>query len=62
MVIVLVTSGEHESVDYASVNLFDSESDALGFCLKQNTGPQKYWVKAEFVNQCESIELCQPEK
>jgi len=62
MFIVLATSGKHDSVDYASVHLFDDESDALAFCLKNNTGPKKYWVKAEVVQQGIQVELYQPEE
>lgn len=56
-IIVLKTRGKHESVDYASVHLFNSLTEAQNFCAKENTGRIKYWTNAQIVDDGESIEL-----
>lgn len=61
MIIVLVTEGKHDSVDYATVKLFEERFQAEDFCKTANTGKQKYWRSAEILRDGEQIELCQPE-
>lgn len=59
-VIVLVTEGKHEIIDYATVVLFNNEKEAKEFCRINNTGFCKYWKKAEIIEEDERIELSQP--
>ena len=61
-VIVLVTKGKHETVDYAQVMIFNTACLAEIYCKQTNTGKEKYWVKAEIVGEGKEIELCQPEE
>jgi len=61
MFIVLVTHGKHDSVDYASVHLFEDSQSASDFCQTKNTGAKKYWTKAERIADGEEVELCMPE-
>ncbi len=60
-IIVLVTRGKHESVDYAGVYLFDNMGDAQKFCKSKNTGKIKYWTKAEIIPNGIEIELSHPD-
>ena len=61
MVIVLETSGKHESVDYATVRVFDTLEEANDYCHGVATGLVKYWTEAIVVQNGEKIELSQPE-
>ena len=61
IVLVLVTTGKHESVDTARVFAFANYALAEAFCESRNTGKIKYWTKAEIVSDGEKVELCQPE-
>lgn len=61
VVIVLITEGKNESVDYATVRVFPNKIDALFFCKENATGKQKYWKACEIVGNGERIELCRPE-
>jgi len=56
-IIVLKKQGKHESVDYASIHLFNSLTDAQNFCAKENTGKIKHWTNARIVENGELIEL-----
>jgi hypothetical protein len=60
-VIVLETKGKRESIDYAKVLLFDDPLLAAQYVQRVNTGPVKYWVKAEVVRDGEEVELFMPE-
>ena len=60
-VIVLVTEGKHESVDYAKIATFENRIAALEFCKANNTGRKKHWKKAEIIEDGEQVELCQPD-
>ena len=60
-IIVLVTKGKHESVDYASVHLFDNNKEAKDFIKSTRTGPQKHWTEAEMMVDGFEVELMQPE-
>lgn len=60
-IIVLELQGKHESTDFATVRLFDSETEAEKFCAEKNTGRQKYWTVAQIVMEGEKVELGQPE-
>lgn len=60
-VIVLETKGKHESVDEAKVLLFNDPLIAAQYIQKVNTGPIKYWTKAEVVRDGERVELYMPE-
>lgn len=60
-IIVLVTDGKHESVDSASVRLFENKTDAEAFIALTCSGPKKYWTHAEIVEVGEVIEIHQPE-
>lgn len=62
MIIVLVTTGKHESVDTAKVRLFDERWEAEDYCKNINTGKQKYWINAEIVQDSVPIELAQPKE
>lgn len=61
LVIVLVTEGKYESVDYAKVATFGNRIAALEFCKANNTGRTEYWKKAEIIEDGEKVELCQPD-
>jgi len=61
MIIVLKTSGKHESVDYAEVRLFDDRKSANVYCDMVSTGHKKYWVNAEIISEGKEIELSQPD-
>lgn len=61
VVIVLITEGKNESVDYATVRVFPNKRDALYFCKENTTGRQKYWKACEIVGNGERMELCRPE-
>jgi hypothetical protein len=61
-IIVLTTEGKHESVDYASVIIFQTIEDAIVFCNNFCTGKTKHWKHAEIVQDNERIELQQPEQ
>ena len=61
MVIVLVTKGKNESVDYAKVMLFEKKTEAIRFCADTNTGKKKYWANADILENGEEVELCQPD-
>lgn len=58
--IVLVTSGKHESVDRASVKLFDTFGDATDYIFSV-TRTGKYWTQGEIVSDGIGIELGSPE-
>lgn len=60
-VIVLVTRGKRESVDYAKVLLYETPQLAREACQRMNTGPKKYWTRADIVQDAEEIELSSPE-
>lgn len=60
-VIVLVTEGKHESVDYVTVFMFDTEDEASKFCKEKSTGKQKYWIDACIVLLGDKIYLMQSE-
>jgi hypothetical protein len=60
MIIVLVTTGKHESVDTAKVVLFFERFQAEDYVKGISTGKRKYWTKAEIVDSNEVVELCQP--
>lgn len=60
-VIVLVTRGSHEFVDYVFIMLFDTYEKANSYCLQMSTGKVKHWCKAEIVDECVPIVLEQPE-
>lgn len=59
-IIVLETCGKGESVDYATVHLFENVEDAQAFCKSKRTGRIKYWADAQIVESGETIELMQP--
>jgi hypothetical protein len=59
-VVVLVTEGKNENVDFATVVTLGSYAEAEEFCKANNTGAKKYWKKAEIVSDGEQIELCNP--
>lgn len=61
MHIVLKTNGKHDSVDYASVHIFDTLNEAKDFINFVQTGKQKYWTNAILVENGEKNELKQPE-
>lgn len=59
MYIVLVTQGKRESVDYVTVKLFDSKSDAQIYCGNVSDTGTKYWTRAQIVPEGVEIEdLC----
>jgi hypothetical protein len=58
-IIVLRTKGKREMADYASVHLFNSLAEAETFCREQSTGKQKYWVKAEIIEEDYTVEISQ---
>lgn len=60
-IIVLVTEGKDDSVDYAKVVLFTDRKLAEMFVNRNNTGKIKHWKKAEIVEDGERIELYQPD-
>lgn len=60
-VIVLVTRGKRESVDFATVRLFDSVASADAFVEEVCTGPVKYWTHAEILRDGDEVELYMPE-
>ena len=60
-VIVLVTKGKRESVEFATVRLFDSVTNANAFVEEVRTGPVKHWTHAEILRDDEEVELCMPE-
>lgn len=60
-VIVLVTTGTHERVDFAKVLLYETPQLAREACHRMNTGPKKYWTRADIVLEAEEIELLNPE-
>ena len=60
-IIVLVTEGKNESVDFAKVATFGNRIAALEFCKANSTGRTKYWKKAEIIEDGERVELCQPD-
>lgn len=62
MFIVLVTSGKHDSVDYAKVRLFEEYAQAEDYIKRTCTGRQKYWNHAEILRDGETVELMQPEE
>jgi hypothetical protein len=55
-IIALRTKGKRDAVDYISVHLFESLEKAETFCREQSTGKQKYWVKAEIIEEDTTIE------
>ena len=59
--IVLLTEGKHESVDYATVVLFNDRVAAIRFCKQMNTGKEKYWKNAEVVEDRVRVALGQPD-
>lgn len=61
-IIVLITEGKHESVDCATVRLFLTSAEAVAFCNQKNTGKQKYWTKAEILEDGERVDLMQPQE
>lgn len=60
-IIVLETHGKHESVDNATVHLFNSEEKARAFCNEKSTGRKKYWNNAEIVSAGEVVSLDPPD-
>jgi hypothetical protein len=61
-IIVLVTAGKHERVDYAKIIHFDTLSEAQDFVDVSCTGKQKHWQIAQIVNVGAFVELCPPEE
>lgn len=61
MIIVLVTNGKHESVDYAKIRMFESTWQADEFISSVSTGKCKYWTYAQIVEEFEQVELCEPD-
>jgi hypothetical protein len=62
MYIVLTTKGKRESVDYASVRVFNDKQEANDFIkAKESPVQEKYWTKCELVDQGKEVELSQPE-
>jgi len=61
MIIVLVTRGKHESVDFAFIMMFDTTIEANSYVEGINTGKCKYWTHAEIMMPGEEIELMQPD-
>jgi len=61
-IIVLVTEGKNDRVDYAKVVLFDTKQEADVFIdtvsSKERT---KYWCQAEIVYNKEQVELYSPD-
>ena len=62
MIIVLVTTGKHESVDYAKVRLFEERFQAEEYCKQISTGKQKHWTDAVIVDDSVTVEIGQPEE
>jgi hypothetical protein len=62
MIIVLVTTGKHESVDTAKIRLFEERFQAEDYCNLMNSGKMKYWKYAQIVKDGEQVELEQPYK
>lgn len=59
MIIVLITQGKNESVDYLAIHLFkDDEKDkAEAFCKEvTDKDPERYWTFAEIIQEGETIE------
>jgi hypothetical protein len=61
-IVVLRTSGKHDSVYYATVVLFDAIKEADQYIAEVTTPiGSKHWVQAEIVLEKEEVELCSPE-
>lgn len=60
--IVLITEGKRESVDYATIRLFSTLSEAQDFSHNTSTGRIKYWTNAEILQDGEKVDLCQPQE
>lgn len=60
-IIVLVTWGKHDSVDRASVRLFESPAAAQDFCTATHAPEGKHWTKCEILRDGDEIELCRDE-
>lgn len=51
-IVVLVTQGKGESVDYVRVMLFKDLLEAEEYCyLMADSEPTKYWTHAEIIDQ-----------
>lgn len=63
VIVILVTQGKHDSVDYAKVVIFekDKADEANEYLKKNNTGRIKYWTKAEIMTRGDAVDLEQPE-
>lgn len=55
MCIVMVTEGKREVIDNAWVSLFNSPEEAKEYIRKTNNTGEKYWTKAQLVE--EGIEI-----
>lgn len=58
--IVLETAGKHESVNYATIYVFQCQADAEAHIASVCTGKTKHWRNAEIVREGVEIELIQP--
>ena len=56
MVVVLVTKGKREDIDDVCIRIFDTELDAKSFIKEVDTGPKKYWTKAQIVEDNQSVD------
>ena len=63
VIVVLVTHGKHEYVNYAQVVVFarEDQDKVKLFLQNNNTGKVKHWTKAEVMTRGDDVESEQPQ-
>ena len=59
-VLVLITAGRNESVDYVTVREMEKQ-EAETYCFTGSTGRQKHWRECQIIRLNQTIEVGQPE-
>lgn len=59
-VLVLITAGKNESVDYVTIREMEY-MEAVNYCMVNSTGRQKHWQECQIIQLDQTVEVCQPE-
>ena len=59
-VLVLITVGKNESVDYVTVREMERR-EAENYCMVNSTGRQKHWQECQIIQLDQTVEVGQPE-
>ncbi len=59
-VLVLITNGKYESVDYVTVREMERH-EAGNYCMVNSTGRQKHWRECEIIRLDQTVSVGQPD-